>query len=289
MFTRIRKVMAAAMAVCLTLIMLMGCSAQKSDEPKSTVVKPSPYAKKLELLNQTADELFRQSEAGTYAEARLKLIQFGDLMNSIPFHGITSVEGAHELSEAVVEAKRTFNAASISPPKALKASSQIRLAADAITHSHQPMWLQYYKVMKDHAKALENAAVSRKTLEMRSALSAFEERYEIIRPAVWISREPWQGEKMDSLLAFLDNQAEAKDVSFDNLTAGTKQLQDAIDELFGKKEERTAYVPIMNPGNPIQWSLTIGSLIIAVLSYVAWRMFQGDRMFARIPRNDDLH
>lgn len=61
------------------------------------------------------------------------------------------------------------------------------------------------------------------------------------------------------------------------LTSGLEQLNRVLDELFMKHKDAIAIVPLMDPKQPILWTLGMGLIIVSVLSYVGWRMHQTGR------------
>ncbi|WJH34182.1 hypothetical protein N6H14_30405 [Paenibacillus sp. CC-CFT747] len=94
---------------------MTGCSRERNGEPKDAVSVAAEDYKKVELLNETAGELYRQTSEGNYPAARQSLASLADQMTGIEFVGITKVEGIRVLSESIVSTKRIFN--SVNFPK----------------------------------------------------------------------------------------------------------------------------------------------------------------------------
>ena len=61
------------------------------------------------------------------------------------------------------------------------------------------------------------------------------------------------------------------------LESGLDHLNHVLDDLFLKNKDAIAFVPITDPRQPIIWSLGIGLIIVSVLSFVGWRMYQSGR------------
>lgn len=276
----------AIAAICLLAASVQGCGLKHGNEPKTVSATPQ-QTEKLEQLHALADELYKRTNEGEFIKARQKLLELGDLVAAMSFNGITTIEGVDALTDTVVEAKREFNAVGLSPDSALKAAARLRLAADALTHPNEPVWLQYYKILKEDTRLLQAYLSKSNGKEAAAQYARLKDHYDTIRPSVWISKAPEEAEKLDSLFTFLRNQLQAKEIRYADTADGLKQLDDALNELFRKSDDRTAYIPIAQPDEPVKWSLTIGSLIILILGYVAWRMFVSERNLIRSPRKDD--
>jgi sporulation protein YpjB len=103
------------------------------------------------------------------------------------------------------------------------------------------------------------------------------QHYGIIRPSLFISRSPSEVEKMDSLMAFMQKSVNSNPVPVKQVQSGIGHLRQALDDLFMKKREATAYLPITDPHQPILWTILIASIIISVLTFAGYRMFKGGR------------
>ncbi|MNR03623.1 Sporulation protein YpjB (SpoYpjB) [compost metagenome] len=99
----------------------------------------------------------------------------------------------------------------------------------------------------------------------------------IIHPSLIISRDASSVEKLDSLLTFIKTNVNAKPLPVRQLEAGIVTLNQVLDEIFMKHKDALAYVPFTDPKQPIIWSLSMGFIIVGVLSYVGWRMYQSGR------------
>lgn len=277
-----RRCLLLLLMLAVTAAGLLGCGKDRDAQELRNPGGPDPAVQeKLEALNKTADELYRAATTGAFMEARTILAGFGEQVAAISFTGVTGVEGVDALTDAVVEAKRQYNAAQLNPDLSVKAAARLKLAADALTHPNQPMWLQYYKVLAEDTKLYEFAVTAGKAEEAKARLGRLKDHYDTIRPSVWISRKPEEAEKMDSLLAFFTRYTEAGSFRQEVLHSGIGQWREALDGLFRKNGDRTAYMPVIQPDRPVLWTLTVGSLIVAVLIFAAWRMFQTEQSLVR--------
>lgn len=261
---------------------LQGCRSGE-DQARQTAPEGS-VSGELAQMNATADELYKLTTTGRLVEARAALERLGEQVASASYAGVTGVEGVDALTDAVTEAKRRYNAVQIEPEQVVREAARLKLATDALTHPRQPMWLQYYKVLNDDTKKLEDAVLAGNKTDVQARFIQMKDHYDTIRVSVWISRTPQEGEQMDSLLTFFGKYTEPAAFQQEVLVSGIHQWREALRGLFRQGGDRTAYVPIAEPDQPVLWTLTIGSVIVAVLAYAGWRMFRGQQQAAGKPR-----
>ncbi|WP_409346630.1 sporulation protein YpjB [Paenibacillus sp. MBLB4367] len=271
------------LVLCLLLAVIGGCIRQEQKQ-KPALAGAEDY-RKLEQLNRAADDIYKQVSEGNIVGALDRMNEISLLIPTIHYGGVTTVEGMNALAQSVVQAKRSFNSVYASQQETLLAAAKIRLVADALTHRNEPMWLQYYKVMKEDVRALELAAQQQKAAQLVQAAARYEQHYLTIRPALFISKEPSDVEKLDSLLSFIKTQASAKTIPYGNITSVSSTLQDTLDLVFGKREEDTAYLPLGQNGNPVWWAALMALIIIPVLIFAGWRM-HAERSLIRLGPNE---
>ncbi|MDF2668494.1 MAG: hypothetical protein K0R67_800 [Paenibacillus sp.] len=262
------------LALALLAIVSSGCSKEKSEDT-SRPVQPE-VLKQAEQLNTTADEMYTLIMQDDVTGARTKLNELGDRLVGIKFDGITTVEGIQALTDSVVAAKRELNAVAYSKILGQAAVARIRLATDALTHKNEPMWLQYYKGMKDKVDSLQHAVQMVKKDDALIALSTLSEQYGLIRPSVIISRSPSDVERIESLFVFMNTQLNAPKWETKNINSGITNLNATLDLLFQRKDTE-AFLPLVEEPNPVMWITGIGSIIIAVLTFASWRIFRVER------------
>lgn len=271
--------------VVLFALSIGGCGFSTS-EPGAGNTAANQDRKKAELLNQTADLLYQSVTAGKLDEAKVRLLLMEQQMTRIRFDGLTTVEGVHALSDSLLMAKRTFAAVNLSAPEWTVAAARVRLAADALTHPNEPMWLQQYKLFKTDIKRLADALITLDSNASKQAVQTLDGHYSLIRPAVWINRSPGSANKADSLLLFLTARAQQGDKGLLQMAGAIRELDKLIDELFLQKEQPT-FLPVTVHESPIILIVFVALFILAVLLYAGWRKYKGDRHFVTVPRQDD--
>jgi sporulation protein YpjB len=272
------------LVLSLSSTLLFGCSSAKGNKP--AITPPSQeQLQKVELLNQTADDMYQKVMQGDVSGGRVVLQQLSDQVTQIRFEGITSVEGMNALTESVTQAKRVFNAAKFNPGDGQVSAAKIRLATDALTHANQPMWLQYDKLLQDDVNMLEHAAKEQNKAQLQKGAAQLEQHYGVIHPSLLISRSATDVEKMDSLAAFVKTQIASSADPYKNILNAVPPIRQVLDKLFMKRET-TAYLPYADQQNPILWTLVIGSVIMMALGFAGWRLSKKDHGLVTIHRND---
>ncbi|MCC2686434.1 MAG: sporulation protein YpjB [Paenibacillaceae bacterium] len=231
---------------------------------------------KLSLLNETADKMYRYATEGNVLEARNQLIAIGDQVTRIRFDSIATVEGLNALTELLTDAKRTYNAVQSSDEQRQWAAARIRLAADALTHPNEPMWKQYGKLIFNDLSKMEAAVGNYDKTAIQAPWADLQQHYATVRPSLLLCLTPDQVERSDSLFTYLRNQLQAEELQSAELQTGLTELRATFAPIFGV-DDAAAFMPDLGRKQPLVWSLSIGSSIVIVLAYTAWRMF-GDQM-----------
>ncbi|WP_248925456.1 sporulation protein YpjB [Paenibacillus hamazuiensis] len=278
----------AAILVALTLVALLaGCNRDGAGTEQNATIRSEEQVKKIERLNELADDMYKKVQQGDIMGGRDSLQQVSDQLTQIHFEGITSVEGMHALTETVTQAKRVFNAVKFSPDEGQVSTIKLRLAVDALKSMNDPMWLQYYNVLQNDIKALEKGATEASRAETDKAFAGLYSHYGLIHPSLLISRSPTDVEKADSLVTFVQSQLASETEPYKRILSVIPEIRQMIDRLFHKKDT-PAYLPIIDNGRPIIWSIGIGSAIIAALVYAGWRLFQKERGIIPVRRIDKM-
>ncbi|MEO3945180.1 sporulation protein YpjB [Gorillibacterium sp. CAU 1737] len=265
------------------LLAVSACGHKEERVPKGAAAVTAEEQAEVSALDQLAQEVERLTREGKIAEARLRLNQLGEQTVNTRFEGLTGLEGVRALSDAILTAQRAYNQARFSEPNAQNAIAAVRLITDAMLQPDAPLWHRSYKLLKDSASRLETAALEGDAAPYREAYADFAGEYREIRAAATVKTPMERIEKLDSLLVFLGKQGPSSG-NRSRLVEVVRQVQEGIDELFERHEEKTAYLPLAGADRPLLWTFGIGSLLTTVLSFVGWRMYHSDRRLTRISR-----
>lgn len=285
LFRGARKSAVLVLAAALLIQLITGCA--KGDKPLLPD-EPKPSAEQLqriELLNETADDMYKKVMEGDLDGGRALLQQLSDQMTMIRYEGLTTLEGMNALTGTVTQGKKVLNAVRISREEAEVAAAQIRLATDALSHPEQPIWLQYYKLLQDDVATVEQTAKDRKLQELQKAAMTLERHTSIVVPSLLISRDAVDVDKFHSLITFISGQARGEKEPFQPVINLLPTVRQMIDKLFLKKDT-TAFLPVVDDSDPILWTFVIGSVIIAALSFAGWRLSKKDNGLVRVRKRD---
>jgi sporulation protein YpjB len=278
------RIVCAGIAIAVTFALLTagGCAKQPGG-PERAESPDREQMQKLNLMDETAEEMYQLIRRGDVGEARSKLLALGSQVTHLRFEGVTSVEGLNAFTGLLSEAQKIYNAAQFSQEQGLIAAAKIRLAADALAHRDQPMWRQYGRVLLADLNRLTEALGRGEANQAAHAFGALSQHYEIVRPSLVISREPGEVEKTDSLLNALRQETEMPGMPSERTARLIDELHRTFGQMFGVKDA-LAPLPLAEPKQPIVWTLGIGTAIVAALSYVAWRMFGAERNIVTVHR-----
>jgi len=278
MFVRHGRWLSAAWLLMLVTLLLAACHGgeHKGGEQaaggnhEGAAIDPARL-KQLQVLDETADRMYEEVMEGRLLEARELIRSIGDQVVGMEFAGITTVEGLEALTQAITNARRLMNAVQTEPDRLRMAAAQVRLSTDALLHKHQPLWHEYYQTLKSDTEQLREAVRSGQNIILSA--QQLQAHYAVIRPAVLISRPPEASGRIESLIAYFMQQAGSQgEAALQNVD----ELMRAWNELF-RKQEMSAYTPLDVEQRPIYWSLVIGSIIVTVLCFVAWRKYESER------------
>ncbi|MEK8127372.1 sporulation protein YpjB [Paenibacillus filicis] len=284
-----RRRLHIGMTVILLLPLLGGCGLMKSQHQQAnqSVHQPSEQQRQqVKLLNETAEELYQRMQKGDVDGGRVVLQQISDQVTQLPFEGVTSVEGMNAFTETISQAKRVLTSVSADPGAGQVAAAKIRLAADALTHTSQPMWLQFYKQLQDDVDAVEQSAKTGNRSGLQDKVQHLEQHYSTVHPSLVISRPAEDVEKMDSLLTFVKSQSFGQQAPFRNVANAVPPMRQMLDKLFMKRET-TAYLPYPEQQNPILWTIGLGSFILAALGFAGWRLSKKNGGLVPVRRGDE--
>jgi sporulation protein YpjB len=271
-YSRLFRLGMLGMAVVMFTFIITGC-ARQSDGLAPTTVIPQSQEKPLRLLNDSAKTLYNYAKTSQFEEARIELDRFSDLLTTVSFKGITTLEGVNAFTQTVVNARRIYNRAQLSEKDALTSATQLRLITDALTHNNNPMWLEYERVLKQDAEKLHEMVQSNNDVGSLAALQKLHYHYAIIHPTVTVTKDASLVEKVDSLFNFLTVELSRGKVNYTRVNQGMNHLPVILDELFGSKNSQTS-VPLAIQQNNVIWTTFIASVIISALGYVAWRRYR---------------
>lgn len=292
----LRRGTAARWSLAVILVLLgLGCSLSWVAADADTLSAAggsggnAEAVKQAEQLDMLADSLYQHVLEGNINLVRQEILQASDIFEHSSFQGLTSVEGFHALSESLVEMKEATNQAQIQQEQWQTASAKFRLAADSLSHPKQPMWMQYYKVLREDLSEMKARAAAADSRGMKAAYESLQNHYEIIRPAVIIQRKPEEITAADAWVSYAGGLVQSSSSSAAEIQNVVTSGEEVFNGLFGKKkDDNPAFAPIDEVNGLWPWTFWAGSFIILILTYTGYRKYKGERDSFKSVKPKDL-
>ncbi|GAA5345655.1 sporulation protein YpjB [Planifilum fimeticola] len=229
-----------------------------------------------------AEEIHRLVKEKKWAEARKPLARLAADFSRADFSDErVSIEAIHTLSECLLDLEGKLNQIRPDQELILASAVRLRLAFDALSHPNQPLWLERYPEMMRKIEQLEQAVQSGNEGEVREAVEKLFNEYQLIRPAVVVSKTPQTTAKVDSMIAFIRGQSDGAERDRQGLMNGVKRFKQMMEPLFyGSEEEVIALARWTDPPEVLPF-LWVGAVIAAVLAYVGWRKYRAEQVAVR--------
>lgn len=223
-------------------------------------------------MSRMSNDYLTLIQKGEWLEAREKLWQLTALFQQQNWRDLdVSVEGIHAISDVLIHGKRSLTRTHPDAHEVEMYAVQIRLSFDALEKREQPLWHNYYRVLKDDVQLLKQAAERGNKEDAVQAVKRLHAHFALIRPALYVSRTPEVIERVQSLITFTEAQAQRVEINRKPLKKAVETWEKLLEPLFfGADEEVLAVGNIPSP--PVfvfTWLLAIA--IGSVLAYVAWR------------------
>ncbi|AIQ13486.1 sporulation protein YpjB [Paenibacillus durus] len=229
-------------------------------------------------LEQQAETLYGLVTEGNINKARETMDAISRLFVQSSFDGLTSVEGINALSGAIIDMKAAVAGVSVQQERWETSAARLRLAANSLAHPRQPMWLQYYKLIREDLNDMEQSAAKSDMTGWRTAVARIQERYDTIRPAVIIARKPEEVNRFDAWLSYAAGlMSGSRPPEREELMNAVSHGREAARVMFGKERDEPA---LSLPLAPREYGLAgwLGAgFILAALAYTAYRKYRGER------------
>ncbi|AKG35391.1 sporulation protein YpjB [Paenibacillus durus] len=229
-------------------------------------------------LEQQAETLYGFVTEGNINKARVTMDAISRLFVQSSFDGLTSVEGVNALSGAIIDMKAVVAEVSMQQERWEASAARLRLAANSLAHPRQPMWLQYYKLIREDLNDMEQSAAKSDMTGWRTAVARIQERYDTIRPAVIIARKPEEVNRFDAWLSYAAGLVSgSRPPEREELMNAVSHGREAARVMFGKEKDEPA---LSLPLAPREYGLAgwLGAgFILAALFYTAYRKYRGEK------------
>lgn len=249
-------------------------------------------SERLSQLESASERLYEHMQQGSTQEALADMESLIGALEGVTFKGLTSVEGIHALAETIMDTKETLARAEVRPEEWAFSSARLRLAVNSLLHPDKALWQQYYKVMADNLRQMNQARAGGKPAEVRKAFQALQDHYEVIRPAAVIRRPASEVNRFDSWLSYAGRLSNEQTWDEAALKGAIVQGEGALKGLFGRRGDEPVFLPITGFENPWYWSGLIGLWIVLALTYTGIRKYRASQTVSAVRekrREEDAH
>lgn len=247
----------------------------KSSSPSEP--QPQPQGQKLEQLETATEQLYQYMQSGNVNKSQEQLSIVVELVKSISFKQLTSIEGIHELAGAIMDVQQVIVSVSISEEEWQRSSASLRLAVNSMLHHKAGLWLNYYKVMSEQFKSMNLAQTNGDKEKLQAAISQLNGNYQLIRPAAVIVRDASTISQFDSWLSYASKLSEQQQPDWEVWKGLLSQGELALNQLFGKATHDPVFLPIIYNQHPWRLVLLISGWILLSLLYTAWRKYKAEQ------------
>lgn len=270
---RITFKMGAALLLMLCLVLPTAELSISSAMGKS--VPSDASAIQADAFNKQVEQMYRHVQDGHMQAVQEDLRRISSLFEASSFEGLTGVEGIHILAECIIEMKEATARASAEPQHWMLAAGKLRLAADSLVHTHDALWLQYFKLIREDLQLMDQHAAKGDARSVKTAYENLKQRHELIRPAMVIQRKPEEVNMLDSWLSYAGGVTASSDL--EQVRKIVPQGEELINMLFGKKKDEPALAPLSEAKDPWAWQLVLAAFIVAALTFVGYRKYRGQQ------------
>jgi sporulation protein YpjB len=241
---------------------------------KPSALEPTHQASELSMV---AERLYRDVVEGNLTEVRLGTLRTEQIFTSSSFQGLTDVEGVQALAECIVEMKVATAQASIQPELWLNTAAKLRLAADSLSNREEPLWHQYYKVVREDLALMQNQLIENNKLGLKKNYDSLQSHYELIRPAIVIQKKPFEVNMIDTWISYIGGLISSNTSKPESIRSAIIQGEELVNTLFGKKRDEPAFLAYLDRHSYQNGIWIVAIFILSALIYVGYRKYKGEQ------------
>ncbi|MEC0181842.1 sporulation protein YpjB [Paenibacillus peoriae] len=267
-----------ALGVVLSMVLLSVCVppgiAEARDQPESVQSKSVGNANEIQKLDQAAAILYRDVMDGNIEKARADVGEVIRWFSTGQVQAALSVEAIHALSGSILEVQQATQSVQASPDEWVKAAANLRLATDALAHPRQPLWQQYYKILKEDVSGLNTQFAKGNMKGFAAGAAVLEDHYVTIRTAALIHGKTSEVVRTDSWISYVKGLGDQQNVNASAIRGALEQGNPTFNALFGREKDATALAPFIPRESERRAELAIGMMVLLVLTYVGYRKYR---------------
>ncbi|WP_307254389.1 sporulation protein YpjB [Croceifilum oryzae] len=262
------------MRLCLILVMLNGFFFWNMPDTWAEDKLPSESTKEQEWLQLALQAQKQIAQPKSLVEAKSTVTKLAMSFSQTNFQekkyslGVISV-----LSNTILEMDEQLNQALIDPEGLAERARKLVYSFDVLVHKNQPLWRNAEPELQRYVSGIKQSNQEQRQEDLQEAVRQFQKSFDLVRPAILISKSPAILQKVDSMLAFL-----SKNKNFSENETIIQLLEQLIPKIFHGSDQDVMKLlkPTVQMPMPmvIIWLL---STILIVLSYFLWKKYEGTK------------
>lgn len=222
-------------------------------------------------LNQTSDRILQLVKGEKFEEAKQLLDYFSRGFLEVDFQaeGVT-MSSLRTVTLTYEKAVEAVTAANLPLEERIYTVTSFRLAIDALSSEHHPLWLHSEQAVMHALASMKETINEGDSQAYQHRLNEFLRHYQMIRPALFIDIEPQHLQRIESQVIFLEK-LRTNRLDADSIIPHLDVMVQEWTNLYHRVKEDSADPSLL-------WVMfTIGGMITMSLSYVGWRKYQAEK------------
>jgi sporulation protein YpjB len=226
-------------------------------------------------LNHTSDQILQLVKQEKFEEAKQLLDYFSVMFLEVDFQeeNITMIS-LRTVTSSFEQAVEAVTAVDLPLDQRIYNVTAFRLAVDALSSEHHPLWLHTEKSIMNSLANMKTAIVEGDLQAYQHRFNEFLRHYDMVRPALMIDIEPQHLQKIDSQITYLERMRSGS-IDKDKVLPHFGVMETEWTNLYSMGKQDSA--------DPSLWWImfTIGGMITMSLSYVGYKKFKAEKQKVR--------
>ncbi|MGQ4678232.1 sporulation protein YpjB [Paenibacillus polymyxa] len=261
-------------SIVLSMVLLLSVCVPPGMAEARDQSKLEGNSKEIEELDHAAATLYRDVMDGNIEKARADVAEVSRWFSTGQVQATLSVEAIHALSGSILEVQQATQSVQASPDEWVKAAANLRLATDAIAHPRQPLWQQYYKILREDISGLNNQFAKGNMKGFKAGTEVLEDHYETIRTAALIHGRTTEVVRTDSWISYVKGLGDQQNADASAIRGALDQGNPTLNALFGREKDATALAPFIPRESERRAELAIGMIVLLALAYAGYRKYR---------------
>ncbi|UMY52807.1 MULTISPECIES: sporulation protein YpjB [Paenibacillus] len=261
-------------SVVLSMVLLLSVCVPPGVAEARDQSKPIGNTKEIEELDHAAAILYRDVMDGNIEKAHADVAEVSRWFGTGQVQAALSVEAIHALSGSILEVQQATQSVQVSPDEWVKAAANLRLATDALAHPRQPLWQQYYKILKEDVSGLNSQFAKGNMKGFKAGAAVLEDHYETIRTAALIHGRTSEVVRADSWISYVKGLGDQQYADASAIRGALDQGNPTFNALFGREKDATALAPFIPRESERRAELAIGMIVLLALVYAGYRKYR---------------